>query len=100
MIRPPPTPCRRDLLSRAVALGAAALAGWLGLGGASAATQRWVCTNPDCHPYIYDPAVGDGVNLADPDHPLPPGIAFDDLPDDWRCPDCGSPKSFFRPTRL
>ncbi|BBF93279.1 hypothetical protein BLTE_19640 [Blastochloris tepida] len=58
-----------------------------------------MCTNADCKPYIYDPAVGDPVNLVDPDHPLPPGIAFEDLPDDWRCPDCGSPKSYFRPTR-
>jgi rubredoxin len=41
--------------------------------------------------YIYDPKNGDptqGVN---------PGTAFEDLPDDWVCPVCGSPKSKFEP---
>ncbi|HOW02818.1 MAG: rubredoxin [Caldisericia bacterium] len=41
--------------------------------------------------YIYDPKNGDptqGVN---------PGTAFEDLPDDWICPVCGSPKSKFEP---
>ena len=40
-------------------------------------------------PYIYDPAVGDltrGIN---------PGTKFDDLPDDWICPECGVPKTMF-----
>jgi rubredoxin len=99
----PDTPARRHLLGRLCAFGLAALALPFGLVGtrlARAAGQRWVCTNADCDPYIYDPVVGDGVNLADPAHPLPPGIAFEDLPDDWRCPNCGSPKSYFRPTRL
>ncbi|KAA5601741.1 rubredoxin [Blastochloris sulfoviridis] len=97
---------RRSFLRRAGALALAALAAPLGLLGAGLAPtraadarQRWVCTNADCEPYIYDPATGDPVNLANPGHPLPPGIAFEDLPDDWRCPDCGSPKSYFRPTR-
>ncbi|WP_126399849.1 rubredoxin [Blastochloris tepida] len=105
MTGPETSPIRRSLLLRAGALALAALAAPLGLVGAglgrarAEARQRWVCTNADCKPYIYDPAVGDPVNLVDPDHPLPPGIAFEDLPDDWRCPDCGSPKSYFRPTR-
>ena len=33
--------------------------------------------------YIYDPAVGD------PDNDIEAGTAFEDLPDDWVCPDCG-----------
>jgi len=43
---------------------------------------------PTCD-YIYDPAVGD------PDADIPPGTAFEDLPNDWVCPDCGEPKEEF-----
>ena len=39
--------------------------------------------------YIYDPAEGD------PDNDIPPGTAFEDLPDDWVCPLCGAPKEEF-----
>lgn len=39
--------------------------------------------------YVYDPAAGDP--LSD----IPPGTAFEDLPDDWVCPMCGAPKSEF-----
>ncbi len=56
--------------------------------------QRWLCTFNECDPYVYDPLKGDPDNIAG-DHPLPPGIAFEDLPDDWLCPVCGSPKSYF-----
>lgn len=96
-----PTFSRRQLLRHLGALGGGLVALSLDVLGVRAAGpgQRWVCTNADCDPYIYDPAVGDPVNLADPGHQLPPGIAFEDLPDDWRCPSCGSPKSYFRPTR-
>ncbi len=41
--------------------------------------------------YIYDPAVGD------PEHGIAPGTAFEDLPDDWVCPDCGAEKDWFEP---
>jgi len=41
--------------------------------------------------YIYDPAIGD------PDGDIPPGTPFEDLPDDWRCPQCAAPKSGFAP---
>ena len=41
--------------------------------------------------YIYDPAVGD------PDNGVDPGTSFDDLPDDWVCPDCGVEKDMFEP---
>lgn len=69
-------------------------------GAANAAAPdagMWVCTNADCDPYIYDPAVGDADNIANPGHPVPPGTAFADLPDDWICPYCGSGKDWFRP---
>lgn len=39
--------------------------------------------------YRYDEAVGD------PSYPIPPGLQFAKLPDDWRCPTCGAAKSFF-----
>ncbi len=39
--------------------------------------------------YIYDPAKGD------PDHGVKPSTAFEALPDDWTCPDCGAEKAMF-----
>ena len=39
--------------------------------------------------YVYDPAVGD------PDNGVEAGTAFEDLPDDWVCPDCGAGKDEF-----
>ena len=44
-----------------------------------------------CEPcgYIYDPGKGDPLNN------IPPGTAFKDLPDDWRCPECGVGKEYF-----
>jgi rubredoxin len=42
--------------------------------------DKWVCLVCD---YVYDPAVGD------PTQDIPPGTAFEDLPEDWVCPDCG-----------
>lgn len=41
--------------------------------------------------YIYDPTVGD------PDNGVTAGTAFDDLPDDWTCPECGVGKDEFEP---
>jgi rubredoxin len=41
--------------------------------------------------YIYDPAAGD------PDNGIDAGTAFEDLPDDWTCPDCGVEKDMFEP---
>ncbi|MBF0478428.1 MAG: rubredoxin [Candidatus Omnitrophica bacterium] len=40
--------------------------------------------------YIYDPAIGD------PDHGIKPGTAFENIPNDWVCPDCGVGKSDFK----
>lgn len=50
--------------------------------------QKWECIV--CG-HIYDPAEGD------PDSGIAPGTAFEDLPDDWVCPDCGAEKSDFEP---
>ena len=61
---------------------------------ADPATQRFLCTYNECDPYVYDPVKGDPDNING-EHPIPPGVAFEDLPDDWLCPVCGSPKSYF-----
>ncbi|CAK9314891.1 unnamed protein product [Citrullus colocynthis] len=37
----------------------------------------------------FDEAVGD------PAYPIAPGLPFEQLPEDWRCPTCGAAKSFF-----
>ncbi|NOY76096.1 MAG: High molecular weight rubredoxin [Kiritimatiellaeota bacterium] len=39
--------------------------------------------------YEYDPEKGD------PEHGIAPGTSFDDLPNDWTCPICSSPKEVF-----
>ena len=49
---------------------------------------KYVC---DVCGYVYDPAAGD------PDNGVAPGTAFDDLPDDWVCPECGAEKDMFSP---
>ena len=41
--------------------------------------------------YIYDPDEGD------PSNDIAPGTPFEQLPDDWVCPDCGAAKEFFEP---
>lgn len=51
--------------------------------------DKWKCTLCD---YVYDPAVGDA------DAEIEPGIAFEDLPNDWVCPWCGAPKDVFEKT--
>lgn len=39
--------------------------------------------------YIYDEALGD------PDSGIQPGTKWEDVPDDWYCPDCGVGKEDF-----
>lgn len=39
--------------------------------------------------YVYDPAVGD------PTQSVEPGTPFEQLPDDWTCPECGAGKEEF-----
>ena len=41
--------------------------------------------------YIYDPDVGD------PENDVEAGTAFEDLSDDWVCPECGAGKDEFEP---
>jgi len=48
--------------------------------------DRYVCTV--CG-YVYDPAVGD------PDSGIKPGTPFEDIPDGWECPVCGTEKIDF-----
>jgi len=50
--------------------------------------QKYECTV--CG-YIYDPEKGDPAGGVEP------GTAFDNLPDDWTCPDCGVGKDQFEP---
>ncbi len=49
---------------------------------------KWQCTI--CG-YIYDPEHGD------PDNGVEPGTLFEDLPEDWLCPECGAEKEQFEP---
>ncbi len=39
--------------------------------------------------YVYDPEKGD------PEGDAAPGTSFDDLPEDWVCPECGVAKDMF-----
>lgn len=48
--------------------------------------ERWVCQ--PCG-WVYDPAEGD------PDGGIEPGVAFEDLPEDYVCPVCGATKDLF-----
>ncbi|MDY0117120.1 MAG: rubredoxin [Sulfurimonadaceae bacterium] len=50
--------------------------------------KKYVCTV--CG-YIYDPEVGDA------DSGIAPGTSFEDLPEDWVCPECGVGKEDFEP---
>ena len=48
--------------------------------------KKWACIV--CG-YVYD------EELGDPDHGIAPGTAWEDVPDDWECPECGAAKSDF-----
>lgn len=48
--------------------------------------KKYVC---DVCGYVYDPAIGG------PDSGIEPGTAFEDIPEDWECPDCGVTKEDF-----
>jgi len=50
--------------------------------------KKYVC---DVCGYVYDPAQGD------PEHDVPPGMAFEDVPETWVCPLCGVGKDQFSP---
>ncbi|HHU56214.1 MAG TPA: rubredoxin [Acholeplasmataceae bacterium] len=48
--------------------------------------DKYVC---DVCGYVYDPSEGD------PSQGIAPGTKFEDLPEDWVCPDCGVDKDNF-----
>lgn len=48
--------------------------------------RKWKCVM--CT-HVYDEAAGD------PEFGIAPGTKFEDLPDDWYCPDCGAGKADF-----
>lgn len=39
--------------------------------------------------YIYD------ENIGEPNDGIPAGTAWKDVPESWKCPDCGIPKADF-----
>jgi rubredoxin len=49
--------------------------------------DKYVCTV--CG-YVYNPDEGD------PSQNIAPGTAFENLPDDWLCPECGVGKDMFK----
>lgn len=49
--------------------------------------EKWEC---QACGYIYDPEKGD------PDNGIAPGTPFEELPEDWVCPQCGVNKEFFQ----
>jgi rubredoxin len=49
--------------------------------------EKWEC---QACGYIYDPEKGD------PDNGVAPGTPFEELPEDWVCPQCGVGKEFFQ----
>ena len=48
--------------------------------------KRWICLG--CG-FLYDEALGL------PEHGIAPGTRWEDVPEDWKCPDCGTPKEMF-----
>ena len=48
--------------------------------------DKWECTV--CG-YIYDPTIGD------PTTDIKPGTSFEDLPEEWTCPECGATTDLF-----
>ena len=48
--------------------------------------HKWRCVPCD---YVYDPEKGD------PENGIAPGTAFEDLPEDWVCPECSVGKDMF-----
>lgn len=44
--------------------------------------------------YVYNPQCGD------PEHGVKPQTPFNQLPDQWKCPKCGAPKSKFNAEKM
>ncbi len=53
--------------------------------------KRWEC---QICGFVYDEAEGL------PDENIAPGTRWEDIPDDWVCPDCGTGKSEFEMIEL
>lgn len=53
--------------------------------------KRWICIV--CG-FVYDEEAG----LVD--DAIPPGTRFEDLPLDWKCPECGAGKEDFETTEI
>ena len=49
-------------------------------------TRKWECVVCD---FVYDEAMGL------PAEGIAPGTPWEDVPDDWMCPDCGVTKASF-----
>jgi rubredoxin len=56
------------------------------MANADQAFKRLLCLGCGFH---YDEALGL------PDHGINPGTRWEDIPADWICPDCGTPKHLF-----
>ncbi len=52
--------------------------------------DMWQCQMTNCG-CIYDPDRGDKRKK------IPPGTAFNDLPEGWKCPVCGASTKAFKP---
>lgn len=48
--------------------------------------KRYIC---DVCQWVYDPEIGD------PENGVPAGTAWEDVPEDWVCPECGVGKEMF-----
>lgn len=48
--------------------------------------SKWQC---EACGYLYDPAIGASADG------IAPGAPWDDLPEDWVCPDCGATRAEF-----
>jgi rubredoxin len=62
-----------------------------GRSGAIAHNKESIMIRYECQlcGYVYDPAEGDLTNEIDS------GTAFEELPEDWTCPECGGEKQDF-----
>jgi len=56
-------------------------------GAAMSDYKKYEC---DICGHIYDESQGD------PDSGIPPGTRWQDVPENWRCPECGASKSHFK----
>lgn len=48
--------------------------------------RKWLC---NICGLVYDEAEGM------PEHGIAPGTRFEDIPEDWLCPECGTSKMYF-----